>query len=163
MGKLKGEVKVHMDPVSVKEKPCFVTTQEERNHRAASLLTKLPGKAISVNADTKKPLQLPFKGQGSSPGWQQNLATLFCCTSFAGMQDVRLMRSWNFALRLERAAEARQWLAGSESLQGESLRSYSMTFLEGKLKLQWGLQEGGETRIMIHLRYQSFRHREELI
>ena len=35
--------------------------------------------------------------------------------------------------------------------------------LEGKLKLQWGLQEGGETRIMIHLRYQSFRHGEELI
>lgn len=76
MGKLKGEVKVHMDPVSVKEKPCFVTTQEERNHRAVSLLTKLPGKAISANADTKKPLQLPFKGQGSSPDWQQNLATL---------------------------------------------------------------------------------------
>lgn len=73
------------------------------------MLTRLPGKAISANADIKKPLQLQFKGQRSNPGWQQNLATLstlyqFCrharCKTdevmeFSGSRELpRLGNSW---------------------------------------------------------------------
>lgn len=89
------------------------------------------------------------KGNGPTQAGSRTWQHCPLCTSFAGMQDVRLMRSWNF-----QALESCQGSAivGRVRLSARRIPEKLLhDILEGKLKLQWGLQDAGETRIRTHL------------
>lgn len=83
------------------------------------------------------------EGQATScTGWLQNLATQFTSTGFACIKNTRTMGAWRHAPRLQRAAEARQWMAGSDSWQGGKGKPLYET-IKMTPKLQWMLEMPG--------------------